>query len=246
MEERIKYALQKTRILKWPRKLLTTFGASTVHYYVLTEPVYAEFEKQSRETVIREGEITWGKPKIFTPSYVLNREGFSDEAKRALEILIRENPELIGILYPLELKIEPERMNIVPGNWREVFKDLKEEIEKQGQSLTAVIKGINMLWDVSLMKFILEMTVKSASLSQLPDWKKRGFIKLDRKGLPVIVKDTSGIPVVVRKEIELMFKLVREGRLDLFNLKEELDRWGIFEEEEYEDRFFTLFKERRR
>ncbi|MBE0425399.1 MAG: hypothetical protein IBX72_01970 [Nitrospirae bacterium] len=240
INERIKHVLKQTKILKWPEHLLATFGSSTVYYYVLTEPVYSEFENRSAETVIREGKITWGQPKILTPSYILKSEGFSEEARKAYKILVRENPDLAGILYPLELQIESEKTNIVSGNWRKTYEWLKQETDSRRNSLTAVIKGVNILWDVSLMKFVLEMTLKSAHLAQLPELKKRGFIYLDKERRPLIVKDSSGIPVTARREIESMFNMVKEGKMGLFELKEELDRWEVFEE--YEERFFNLFK----
>jgi len=244
IDQRIRYALKQTKILQWPQQLLSTFGPSTINYYVLTEPVYAEFEGRTQETVIREGEVTWNQPKILTLSYLLKGEGFSEEAKRAFEILTREDPELAGALYSLELRREFEKMKIVSGNWREVYKRLKDEIEGKSDPLITIIKGVNVLWDVSLMKFIIEMTMRSARRSQLPDWEKRGFIQLNETGHTVIVKDSSGIPIIARKEIERMFNLVKKGGLGLFELKEELDRWGVFEE--YEERFFGLFKEGRR
>ncbi len=237
---RIKYVLKHTKILKWPDYLLATFSPSTVYYYVLTEPVYSEFERRCAETVVREGRITWGQPKILTPSYILRSKGISEEARRAYELLIYENPDLAGILYPLELQIESEKTNIISGNWRKAYERLKQDIESRKDPFTTIIKGVNMLWDVSLMKFIIEMTIKSAHLAQLPDLRKRGLIQLDKEGRAVIVKDNVGIPVSARKEIERMFRLVKDGKLDLFELKEELDRWELFEE--YEERFFNLFK----
>ncbi len=244
INERIKYVLKQTKILKWPDNLLATFGPSTVYYYVLTEPVYSEFERRSTETVIREGKITWGQPKILTPSYVLKSKGFSEEARRAYEMLVQENPDLAGLLYPLELQIESEKTSIVSGNWRKAYDWLKQDIESRRDPFSTIIKGVNILWDVSLMKFIIEMTIKSAHLAQLPDLKKRGLIQLDKNGRAVIVKDNAGIPVSARKEIEHMFRMVKEGKLDLFELKEELDRWELFEE--YEERFFNLFKGERK
>jgi hypothetical protein len=48
--------------------------------------------------------------------------------------------------------------------------------------------------------------------------------------------------VAAREEIERLFKLVKKGELEPVKLKEELDNWGLFEQ--YQDRFFNLFKKR--
>jgi len=242
MPERIKYALEQTEILRLPKQLLATFGSSVVHYYVLTEPVYLEFEKKKEETIIREGKITWGQPRILTPGYMLRVEGFSGEARKAFEMLAREIPDLAGLLYTMEFKKEFEKMNIVFDNLREVFKKLEQDLEKKGEPLAAIIKGVDELWDVSLSKFIQEMMIRSAHFSQLPDLRKKGLIEVDKASYPIIAKDRFGIPITARNEIEKMFRLARKGELEPSKLKQELDRWRVFEE--YQDRFFNLFKRR--
>jgi hypothetical protein len=43
--------------------------------------------------------------------------------------------------------------------------------------------------------------------------------------------------------IDELFRRVSRGELEPRELKEELDRWGLFEE--YEDRFLAIFKKGR-
>ena len=158
MDERTRRAFEQTEILRPPRQLLSTFGSSTVYYYVLTEPVYLEFEKwKKEETVIREGKITWGQPRILTPGYVLKMEGFSEEARQDFEMLAREMPDLAGILYLWEFKKELEKMNIVSGSLMEVFQRIEEEIERKRDPLCTIIKGIDEFVDISLLRFIYGM-----------------------------------------------------------------------------------------
>ena len=85
------------------------------------------------------------------------------------------------------------------------------------------------MWDVSLVKFIFEMTRGSLG-SNMFEMGKRGLLDVDR----------SGIPLDARMSIEKLFSLVKKGELEPSALKMELDRWNLFEE--YEDRFFWLFK----
>lgn len=243
MDERIKYALEQTEILRPPKQLLATFGSSTVRYYLLTEPVYTELEATKTETVIREGRVIWGQPRILTPGYMLKTEGFSEEAREAFQMIARGMPDLAGLLYQMEFKKEFEKMEIVSAGWREVSQKLEEEIDKRGDPLSTIIKGVDELWDVSLSKFIQEMMIRSARFSQLPDLRKRGLIEVDKAGHPLITRDARGIPLTARSEIENLFELSQKGKLDPAKLKQELDRWEVFEE--YEDRFFNLFKRRR-
>ncbi len=240
MDERIRYVFEYTEILRRPKQLISTFGSSVIHYYVLTEPVYSEFTKDNLETVVREGKVSWYQPKLLTPSYMFRIEGFSNEAKKAFETLASQYPDLAGILYKFKVNKELDEMNFVSGPLLTVAENINNEIDKKGDSLCAVIKGVAGLWDVSLSKFILDMMVRSVYSAQLPDFKKRGFVGVNQIGQAVIAKDKYGVPVAAREEIERLFKLVKNGELEPVKLKEELDNWGLFEQ--YQDRFFSLFK----
>ncbi len=241
MDEKIRYAIEHTEILKLPQKLLSTFDSTTIHYYILTEPLYLEFEGRSpeSETVIREGKITWQKPKLITSSYMLRVEGFSEKAKRALEMMAQEDNDLAVLLYNLKFKRDSEKMNIVPNSLETIAKKIASEIEKRCDPFCAIIKGVDEFWDVSLSKFVQEMITRSAYFSQLPDLKERSIIKISDMGYPVIARDTFGIPIAARNEIENLFKLFEKGEIEPSKLKQELDMWGLFEE--YQDRFFKFF-----
>jgi hypothetical protein len=106
---------------------------------------------------------------------------------------------------------------------------LNAEIDQRGDPLTSIIKGRDELWDVSLLKFIYEVT-----RSSLPD----NVRQLGQQGLMNI--DADGIPAATRLRIEELFRRVAKGESAPEELKDELDHWGLFEG--YEDRFFNLFK----
>jgi len=243
MDERIRYAIEQTRILKPPRQLLATFGSSVVYYYLLTEPLYLKVTgKKKPETVIREGRLSWERPKLITPYYMFKMEGFSEEARETLQMLAEKDPDLAGILYEMEYKKDLEKMTIVSNPLFSVAEKISEEIERKNQPLTAIIKGLGELWDVSLSWFIHRMVQNSFYLSQLPDFSRRGLITPGRFGEPAVARDEFGIPLVARNEIEQMFKQVKKGELEPSRLKRELDKWGLFKE--YEDRFFNLFRKK--
>ncbi len=109
---------------------------------------------------------------------------------------------------------------------------LNAEIDKLGDPLTSIIKGEDTLWDVSLMKFIYEVT-----RSSLPD----NLLQMGTRGLLDI--DSRGIPADARVRIDEFFAKVVRGESEPSELKAELDRWDLFAE--YEDRFLALFKRRK-
>ena len=230
-DERIKEAVSCTEILRLPKRSLATFGTTNIYYYLVTEPAYSELVKGGNETVIREGKVVAERPRIVTPYYLSQIEGFSSDARKYFDILIKTHgSNAPGLFY--SYKNEPEELTIVSDSLLAVVDKLNLEIDKSGNPLTSIIKGMDELWDVSLLKFIYELTKSS-----LPD----NLMQLGSKGLLDI--DSMGVPAEARVRIEELFKLAGKGEIEPGELKDELDRWGLFEE--YEDRFFTFFNRRR-
>ncbi|GAG58253.1 unnamed protein product, partial [marine sediment metagenome] len=224
-------AIRHTEILRPPKRSLATFGTTNIYYYLVTEPAYAELVKSATETVIREGRVIAERPKIVTPYYLSQLEGFSSDAKRYFDTLIKSyGPNAPGLFYTY--KNEPKELTIVSDSLLSVVDRLNDDIDKRGDPLTSIIRGQDELWDVSLMKFIYEMT-----RSSLPN----NLLQMETRGLLDV--DPSGIPADARARIEELFSMVSKGELEPSELKKELDRWGLFEE--YEDRFFTIFKKGR-
>jgi hypothetical protein len=109
---------------------------------------------------------------------------------------------------------------------------INQEIDDRGDPLASIIRGQDELWDVSLMKFIYEMTRSSIA---------ENIRQMGNKGLLDI--DARGIPADVRIRIEKLFESAYKGDIEPRELKDELDRWGVFAD--YEDRFFAIFRGRR-
>jgi hypothetical protein len=228
-DERIRYAVSQTEILRLPRQSLATFGTTIINYYLLTEPAYSELVHEE-ETVIREGKVSSDKPRVITPYYLSRLEGFGENAGRYLDMIISQyGPHAPGVLY--RYKNEPKEFTIVSDRLEVVAERLNERIDKKGDRLTAIVKGIDELWDVSLLRFISELTERSL---------RGNLVDLDRRGLLGV--DQSGLPAEARQGIENLFLEVARGERDPSVLKEELDRWDIFPE--YEDRFLDLFRKK--
>lgn len=227
-DEMIQYVVSTTEILRPPRQTLSTFGNTNIHYFLVTEPSYKEIVRGEEETVVREGRVITHRPRVVTPSYLINVEGFSDYARRYLQIIMREHgPHVPGLFY--SYKNEPKGMNIVSSDLHSVVQNINDQIEKEGDQLTTIVKGVDALWDVSLLKFIFDMTSFSLG-NNINEMGRRGLLNIDH----------TGIPMDARLSIEHLFELVKKGDLEPSALKIELDRWDLFPE--YEDRFFRFFK----
>jgi hypothetical protein len=241
-KQRIKEVLENTKILLEPDDLISTEHDTNLHYYVLSKPYYLdEFPEEGPETKVREGKITWKKPKLLTPDYMINMSGFSGEAKEAMQIIAQENPDLAGLLYKMNYKKQSISTFTIGREIEAAEAEIREDIDEDDSSLTVIIKGVDELWDVSLMKFIQTLMLKSAYKSQLPDYEEKGFLSTDDKGYSVVTRNLEGLPIAASEEIEKMFEMVKNGDEDPSKLKRELDRWGVFNA--YQDRFFDLFRE---
>ncbi len=230
-DERIKDAVRHTEILRLPKQRLATFGTTNIHYYLVTEPTYSELVKDITETVVREGKVIAERPRIVTPYYLSRLEGFSPDARRYFDMLIKAyGPNAAGLFYAY--KNEPKGLNIVADSLFSVVSKINAEIDKRGDPLVSIIKGEDELWDVSLMKFIYEMT-RSSLQDNLFQMLNRGLLDVD----------AGGVPVDARVRVEELFRQVSRGEREPRELKEELDRWNLFDE--YEDRFFGIFKKGR-
>jgi len=220
--------VEYTEILRTPKQNLTTFGTTNIYYYLVTEPAYAELVPNTKETVVREGRVIAEKPRIVTPNYLSSLEGFSDNARRYFENLIQKYGHSVrGLLYTY--RNEPKEMNIVSDNLLAVVAKLNEKIDKRGDPLTTIIKGLDEMWDVALIKFIFEMTQRSVG-DNARQMSARGLLAMDDKGIPADAKF----------RIEGLFLRAAAGDIDPHVLKDELDHWNIFPE--YEDRFLSLFR----
>jgi hypothetical protein len=229
-EERIRNAVLNTQIIRLPKQNLETFGTTNVYYYLVAEAAINDLTKGD-ETVIREGRVIAERPKIITPSYLSRVQGFSAEARKYFEMLMTNyDPNSPGLYYAY--RNEPKELNVVSDNLKTVVARLNEKIDEKCDPLASIIKGEDMLWDVSILKFIYEITNRSVG-ENVRQLNQRGLLKMD----------TSGLPADARIRIEKLFELVVKGELEPADLKTELDRWGVFEE--YQDRFFALFQRKK-
>ena len=229
-EKRIKDAIRQTEILRLPKQELATFGITNIAYYMLTKPVYSEMERGSSETVVRQGRVIAERPRIVTPYYMSRLEGFSSNARKYFENIIRQyGADAPGIYYTY--RNESGSLNIVNGEIKAVVDRLNSDIDKRGDPLVIIIKGQDELWDVSLMRCIYEIT-RSSMQNNLSQMESRGLLNMD----------AGGVPMDARLRIEELFSEMACGKIKPDELKGELERWELFEE--YQDRFLAIIRKK--
>ena len=224
------YAIRNTVVVRPPRQMLATFGATSVKYYLVTEPAYREIEPQAQDdVVIREGVVKAERPRVVTPHYLMQHEGFGDHAREYLRRLAGERgSDTPGLLYAY--KNEDMHTNIASGGMRQVTGRLRQLLDREGRGLEAVIQGIDELWDVSLMKFIFDLTSASVR-SNVAEMNARGLLDME-----------DGAPRDARERIEHLLAEAGQGNAAPSDAHRELERWGLFDQ--YQDRFLSIFKKR--
>ncbi|MCL0050680.1 hypothetical protein M1N22_02380 [Dehalococcoidia bacterium] len=221
----IEYALRHTELVRPPEQRLNTFGVTKVHYYLLAEPM-----DSVNETRIREGRVIAERPRIVTPSYLLNVfEGFGDHARKQAEALLARygfDPNI------LEYKYRNEMGNTwtLSENISQVILKINEKIDDESDPLAAILKCPDDAWQISLMMFIMSVTRSSVS---------KNIAELDSRGL---FERQYGIPKFVRDEIDDLFRAASKDRSSIKELGSKLQSYGVFEQ--YQDRFFTLLRRR--
>ena len=227
--ELIREVASHTAVLRPPRQALATFGQTIVQYYLLSEPAYADVLPSGEETVIRQGQVMAERPRIVTPYYLLNLfHNFEHGQEYARYLLQEHGPGAPGLMY--SYRQELHETSVVSEPLQQVAGRLADDLDGRQEHLAAVVQGVDHLWDISLMKFIYELT--AGSLGQ-------NLAELGRRGL---LGSERGLPREARARLEEMFAAVARGELEARELKAELDRWGVFAE--YEDRFLGLFRRR--
>ncbi|MDY6910905.1 MAG: hypothetical protein SVM79_00880 [Chloroflexota bacterium] len=219
--DQIEYAVKHTELVQLPGQKLDTFGVTSVHYYLLTEPM-----DSTNETRIREGKVIAERPKIVTPDYLLNAfEGFGDHAREQAEALLNR--------YEFDADImEYKYRNEIGNSWvlseriSDVITKIAAKIDDETDSLAAILKGPDDAWQISLMKFIMDMT-RASLHKNISDLHSRGMF--ERK---------FGIPKFVRDEIDILIQEVETGHTPVDELGSKLQSYGIFEQ--YQDIFFAL------
>jgi len=220
IDEKIQFAIENTKVIKQPKQSLATFGSTNIYYYLISELI-------NQVNVVREGRVIAARPKIVTPYYLANIEGFSGQARRYIEMMAERNPHEPGIFY--SYKNEPKEMSFLSEPMGQVVDKISQRIDSEGDPLTAIIKGVDEMWDVSLLKFTYELTRHSFH---------NNVSELERSGL--LNMDNAGLPREARQYIEELFEKTRQDTANASLLVAELKRWGVFQE--YQDRFLSLFK----
>lgn len=213
------YALNNTRVVVAPSQRLETFGATLIHYHLVSELMDSVDKIR-----IREGRIQAQRPRIITPSALADGllEGFGEEAERYVKHLRRHARDLRILQYGFVISKQELRDETVSDTLEAVVERVADAVRKKNDPLAAVLVGVETPWEVSLLKMMVEVSSQSYTAN---------VQEMDRHRM--FAPDAG-----LRQEIENDFSLASRQPSRVNALGKKLQKHGLFAE--YEDRFFAL------
>jgi hypothetical protein len=215
--------MNKTRILRPPKHTLATFGSTTLNYVLLSE-IPGEDKKCRR----REGRVTAERPKILTPDMWKKRfEGFGEETDQYKGMMDQIFGEAFrGLEYTF--KNELDRTEVEMSSLNELAERVGNAMSRENAPRTALLQAPEAAWGLSVMKFIVEMSMRSLPVN-LRELQEHDFFDPQKK-----------IEARTRAHVERLFREATANPQLIQKLGETLKETGLFAD--YEDRFFALIK----
>ena len=168
-----RYAMQNTRVLYVPDRRIDTFGDTRFNFLLLTEPLDSVGHCR-----VRKGWIEAARPRILRPADLreVAMEGFGVEARRFLEYMAERGSQFSALLkYGFTFSRSDVRVEYLHEPIIEVEERVVKEVLHDGDSLTAVVHGVDDAWEISLLCFMLEMIQQSHDINFF-DFKRCGLL----------------------------------------------------------------------
>lgn len=214
--------LSQTQIMRSPRKMLSTFGATQIEYQ-LVSPV----EDLDNRTRLRTGTVVSLKPKILTAESFIERfEGFGEEAAPFARWLTGAYRDLLRSLE-YNFKNQGFTTRVVSERPATVADRIADDLDARSDNAHALIRCPDGAWSLALMKFALDESARSFPV-HVRDLERRGLFHPDAKA-----------GARRRREIESLFSAAEDDRAALEKLGLKLREYGLFSE--YEDRYLRFF-----
>jgi hypothetical protein len=214
-------AMNRTKILRPPKHTLATFGTTTFHYVLLSEIP----ENQCR---LREGQVTAQRPQIITPDLWRKRfEGFGEETehyKSVMEQLFGD--ALRGLEYTF--KNDLEHTSVESRSLQEQADRTIQVMNRDNAPRTTLLQGPDTAWGLSVMKFIVDMSMRSFPVN-LREMEEHDVFEPHKR-----------VEARTRYHMERLFKDATQNPAMIRKLGEALKESGLFGD--YEDRFFALVR----
>lgn len=161
--------LRATRLVRPPKRLLATFGATRIEYHLVSP-----LDGSPTKTRLREGMVVSERPKIMTPDSFKERfDGFGDDAAAFREFLDSRYAELLRALE-YTFRNDGLRSTVVASPPEETSARIVSDVDSRDVAQAAVITTPDAAWSLALMSFTLEEAKRSFP-TNVKDLDRRGL-----------------------------------------------------------------------
>jgi hypothetical protein len=168
----VAYALEMTRVLHVPDRRIDTFTTTDFNFVLISELM-----DQVDRVRVRSGRIQAGRPIILRPDPEpgMTFEGFGEQAEAFQQWLKEQQASMAFLRYGFTFSKSGVSETLLHEPFAAVQGRLVEEAVKSGDPMSAVIAGVDDTWEISLLRFTVEMIQKSSGIN-IFDFKRRGML----------------------------------------------------------------------
>ena len=167
----VAYAMENTIVVHEPDRLIDTFGTTNFQFHLITEPM-----DSTGRVRVRQGRMEAERPRILRPEGYddLLFEGFGEHAAVFAD-WFRKHGNINFFKYGFNFAKRSFTEEIVHESPEAVRDRILEDIRVSGSPSRALICGIDDSWEISLIKFTMEMIGRSLQINAF-DFKRRGLL----------------------------------------------------------------------
>lgn len=171
-KDSIEYALEHTRVILAPQRQIESFGNTSFRFFLISELM--DTVGQVR---VRDGLLHAERPQIITPGHYsrLMLEGFGEKARGFASWLEQHAQKLAIMKYGFHFRRSEVAESVLRTPLPQVVGNLTDQVKRSDDPLSAIIQGVDDAWEVSLLKFTVDMIQKSSS-GNIDDFRGRGLI----------------------------------------------------------------------
>lgn len=160
--------LSQTSIVRAPRRMLSTFGATQIEYHLVSG-----VDELPNRTRLREGIVVSQRPKILTAEAFAERfEGFGDESKPFADWLSGAYRDLLRALE-YNFKNQGFRARVLSESPAEVADRIAKDLDGRDDRGQALVRCPDGAWSLALMKLTLDESARSFP-THVRDLERRG------------------------------------------------------------------------
>lgn len=170
--DNFQYAMETTKVLHEPDRRIETFGVTRFAFEILTEPM-----DSVGKVCIRRGEVEAQKPQLIKPDGFteIELEGFDPKVLKVIDHFKEKGLDLSFLQYGFQFKRSDVSTETIHDNLESVCDKALKAVRYSGNPSLAIIQGVDDAWEVGIMKFTLDMIMKSTEINRF-DFKRRGLL----------------------------------------------------------------------